>query len=471
MTIQHGIRTTILPTPTVPVRQIDAGLTVCIGAVPSWQIDGSGDANGLLGPFATLAEFKASCGWSDDYDSYPGCEAADVFFNLYNVGPLLIINPLVPATHGDAVTPAAAPMVAGVLTVTDDNILIDTMVVKSSDGNTTYVRDTDYTVAYTADYDGVVITRKGTGIPTATTSIKPEYTVLDPTEVASSDIVDAVAIVDQVFPQKRLLPGQLIAPGWSDTAAVGAAMTAKMNAYNALFGGIALTDVPTGTVTAYANVEAWLSSNSYTDAVQVNCWPLVTLSDITYHLSTHVAALNCQLDADNADIPYNSPSNKALSIDGAVLADGTAVDLGPETYTAAEVPFVTAINFLEWTAWGNRTGAYASSTDPLTFIPNQRMVQYVRNTLTQTFWPAVDRPVNARLVDSLVDTANQWFNSLVARRALLGGRAEFRADLNTAITLSDGVLTIAYYLGFESPARLIEQIIQLDTNYYAALLA
>jgi hypothetical protein len=469
MSVNHGIRTTILPTPTVPVRQVSAGLTACIGAVPAWQLDGSGaDAKGLLGPFATLAEFKAACGWSDDFAAYPGCEAAEVFFTLYNVGPLLIINPLDPVADGTQVNGQAVALVGGVHTIEGDGLLLSTLVVTSADGNTTYDIEDDYTAAYDEDFN-IVITRVADGaIASATAQIKPSYKTVDTTP-ASGDIVDMVAVVDEIYPKKRVLVGQLIAPGWSDTPAVAAAMTAKMATYNALFGAIALTDVPSDTVTAYANVAAWLATNSYTSAVQVNCWPLVTLGEATYHLSTHIAALNCLTDSQHSDIPYTSPSNKALQIDGAVLDDGTPVVLGPETYTASEVPFVTAINFLTWTAWGNRTGAYATSTDPLTFISNQRMVQWVRNTLVLTFWPAVDRPINARLVDTLCDTANQWFNSLTQRRALLGGRCEFQNGLNTPMTLSDGQLVISYYLGLESPARLIEQVIQMDTAYYAAL--
>lgn len=474
MSVQHGISTTILPTPTLAMRQVQAGLTVCIGAVPAWQIDGSGaSAVGVLGPFYTLAEFKAACGWSTNFALYPGCEAADVFFNLYNVAPLVIINPLDPVAKGTAASGdqiAAVALVAGVHTITTPGALLSTLTVKSADGNTTYTLGSDYTAVYDDDYH-IVITRIANGlISTATTQIKPGYKIsAGNNDLAAADIVAAVPYVDAVFPTTRMLPGQLIAPGWSLGATVAAAMVAKMANYNALFGGIALTDISTALCDAYSEVAAWISTNSYTSDVQVNCWPKVSLGGVKYFLSTHLAALNCVLDSQHDDIPYNSPSNRALRIDGTVLADGTSVVIGPETFTAAEVPFVTAINFLEWTAWGNRTGAFSASTDPLTFIPNQRMARWMGNTLTQTMWPAVDRPINARLVDTLLDSANQWINGLVARGALTGGRAEFREDLNPAAQLSSGHLIISYYLGFESPARLIENQLQLDINYYAAL--
>jgi hypothetical protein len=470
MAVQHGITTTILPSATTPIADINAGLPVCIGAVPNWQIDGIG-ASGLLGPFYSMAEFRAVCGWSVDYDRYPGCEAADVFFNLYNVGPLIIINPLDPVADGTAITPAVVALVGGVYTIAANDIVLSTLVVKSADGVTTYAEGDDYTAAYDADFN-VVITRVAEGtIPAATSEIQLNYKTVTDSALAAADIVTFVAKVDEIFPKLRLTPGQLLAPGWSDNATVAAALTAKANAINVMFGCIALTDIPTDTVTSYSTVAAWISTNSYTDGIQVNCWPLVTLGGVKYHLSTHIAALNCLTDSSNADIPYNSPSNRALSIDGACLADDTAVWLGPETFTAAEVPFVTAINFLEWTAWGNRTGAFAASTDALTFIPNMRMTQWMRNKLTLTFWRAVDRPINMRLVDTIVDSANQWYNGLTARGAILGGRCEVQRALNSDLDLAGGKLTVSYYNGFSSPARLIEQQLQLDASYFGTLFS
>ena len=70
----------------------------------------------------------------------------------------------------------------------------------------------------------------------------------------------------------------------------------------------------------------------------------------------------------------------------------------------------TFLNFMgSWTAWGNHTGCYPKSTDVKDyFIPISRMFDYVSNTLIKTFWSKLDKPMNRRLIDTIVDSASVW---------------------------------------------------------------
>ena len=45
------------------------------------------------------------------------------------------------------------------------------------------------------------------------------------------------------------------------------------------------------------------------------------------------------------------------------------------------------------------------------------MFDWVGNTLIRTFWSKLDRPMNRRLIDNILDTGNIWLNG----RAPLGG--------------------------------------------------
>ena len=56
-------------------------------------------------------------------------------------------------------------------------------------------------------------------------------------------------------------------------------------------------------------------------------WPKAAIGDKVYCMSAVAAALTAYNDAGNADVPYESPSNKDLRITGTVLEDGTEVEL------------------------------------------------------------------------------------------------------------------------------------------------
>lgn len=74
-----------------------------------------------------------------------------------------------------------------------------------------------------------------------------------------------------------------------------------------------------------------------------------------------------------------------------------------------------------WTAWGNHTACYPKSTDVKDyFIPLSRMFDYVTNTLIKTFWSKLDKPMNRRLIDTILDSANIWLNGLVGCRLSAG---------------------------------------------------
>ena len=69
------------------------------------------------------------------------------------------------------------------------------------------------------------------------------------------------------------------------------------------------------------------------------------LGDRAFHASVHAAGLMGKTDSDNGGCPAESPSNKSLQIDRAMLADGTTVllDLAQANYLNSN-GIVTALN-------------------------------------------------------------------------------------------------------------------------------
>ena len=156
------------------------------------------------------------------------------------------------------------------------------------------------------------------------------------------------------------------------------------------------------------------------------------------------------------------------------MADGSEVWIAPDTgaYLNGQ-GVVTAINFIGgWKAWGNRTACYPGNTDAKdAFIPIKRMFSWIGNTLVQTFWSQVDAPLNRRLIDTIVDSANLWLNGLEARQYIIGGRVEFNPDENPAQDLLDGIARFHVYATPASPAREIDFILEYDPAYLENLFA
>jgi phage tail sheath protein FI len=269
---------------------------------------------------------------------------------------------------------------------------------------------------------------------------------------------------EQVFPRFRMVPGQIVVPGWSYAGEMAAEMLARAKNINGLFKAHAVVDLDADYFDDYPSAIESKYFYNVTDAQHFVCWPKVSLGGEEYWMSSHLAALIAQVDADNDDIPYKSPSNKRFQID-------SAVSFGKEVFLTLEQAnllnsngVVTALNWIGgWKCWGNRTGAYPDVTDVKdSFIPIRRMFNWIANTVVTTYWQKVDFPLNRRLVDTVVDSTNIWLNGLAARGAILAGRLEFNPGENPSTDLMDGIIRLHLYVTPPSPAKQIDFVLEYD---------
>ncbi len=484
MAYKHGIYTSEQATSLVSMTQTDSGLIVAVGTAPVHLASAPVEANTPVLCY-TYKEAVAALGYSDDWDKYTLCEMMKTHFALFNMAPIVLINVLDKTKNAHKTTQAKSfDITDGVVTVTDP-MLIDTLEVKaSSEAATPYVLDTDYTAAYNEDGEVVITPIAGGGISTEATALYLSYTLLNPQGVANTDIVGGINIttgkaeglelIDEVYPRFGIVPGIIVAPGWSHDTAVSAVMKAKEHNICGHFNAISICDIPTDTVKTYTQASAWKNNNNFADKDCLLCWPMLTLGGQKYHMSGQLASLMNYTDSRHDDIPYYSPSNKSLQADGACLEDGTEIFLNSSqaAYLNGQ-GIVTALNFIGgWKAWGNRTTAYPSNTDAKdNFVNNRRMFNWVGATLVTSFWAKIDEPTNKRLIETIVDSANIWLNGLTAKGALLGGRVEFREDENTTTDLMDGKLYFHVYMTPPAPARDIEFVQEYDPDYISTLFA
>ncbi len=482
MAYKHGIYGQEVATSLVPMTETDAGLIVAFGTAP---VHLASDPVAAHTPVLcnTYAEAVAAMGYSDDFEKYTLCEVINSQFSLFNMAPIVLVNVLDSNKHVKNNSQSEYNVVEKVATIADP-VLLDTLKVYTNAEKTgEAVANTDYTAAHD-DEGNVIITVLEDGALKDAASVTVEYKMLDPTAVTYSDIIGGIDIntgraegletIDDIYPRFGLVPGIIIAPGFSHNSAVGAVMKSKTTNICGHFRAIAIADEPADEVKKYTDASSWKNKNNYVDTSLVLCWPMVSLGGVKYHMSTQLASLMNQVDAANGDMPYHTPSNQSLQCDAAVVADGEEVYLN--TASAEYVNgqgIVTALNFSGgWKAWGNRTTVYPSNTDVKdSFIPVRRMFNWVLNTLITSYWSNIDEPTSKRVINTMVDSANIWLNSLVAAGALLGGRVEFREDENSTTDLMDGKINFHVYMTPPSPAREITFVQEYDPDYISTLFA
>ena len=476
--MKHGIFYNELATSIVPTLTV-ATPTVCIGTAPIHLATDPAPVNTPI-LCNTYAEYVAQFGHSNEFSRYTICEAAAVHFALYNVRPVIFINVLDPAKH----TESKSKTVTGLSNTVkvDCNAILSTLTVTS--GEATLKKGTDYTAAYDDDgYLEFTVTSSGRDKLTGD-SATLSYNGVKPELVTTADIIGGVdqttgknkglECINDVYPKYGVLPGSLIAPKYSTTPEVAAVMKSKVTNINGCFNTIALCDIDTSTVKKYSDAYDYKNNNSLVDKNLVVCYPKVTLGGEQYHLSTHLAALMGRIDtSEGGDVPYISPSNHTLQIDGLCLADGTEVLLAKDQADYLNsVGIVTALNMNGWRAFGNYTSIFPSTTDSKdTFLCVRRMIHHVGNTIILTFWSFVDRPLNRRLIEAVETSSQLYLNGLSASGALLGGTITFAEEDNPLTELISGNIKFHISAGFVVPAQCIEFDIEFDTSLYQTLFS
>lgn len=456
----------------------DSGIPYFVGAAPVHTATKPGKPNYPI-LCTSWDEAVEKLGFSYDWKKYTLCEAIYSHFQLYGAQPAIFCNVLDPA-DADMKKPAESKpydVVEHRITLPLDTIH-EGLKVTTGDGDTAELaEDEDYSLFYDADKGVCVIELLEDSASYAANSLTVEAAQMDPSAVTIPDIVMGISQVDACMTAVGVIPDLLLAPGYSHNTVVAAILATKAAGINGLFGAKCIIDADSTEegVTEYSQLTGYKNKNNFVDINQIVCWPQVKLGDYQFHLSTQLAGLMASVDTLNAGCPYESPSNKNLKMDTCCLEDGTEVNLTWEqvNLVAGSWGVVTAINFMSmgWTAKGNYTACYPANTDVKDqFIPISRMFDLVGNTLIRTFWSKLDKPMNRRMIDNILDTSNIWLNGQVAAEHLLGARAEMLEEENNLLDLMAGILHIHIYITPPSPMQECDFTLEYDINYVQAAL-
>ncbi|WP_265822510.1 phage tail sheath family protein [Geovibrio ferrireducens] len=475
MSLMHGINVREEATSVISMRTVDSAIPVVVGTAPI----NMGNLSNVNNPVIchTLAGAVTELGYVDDFSAgFSLCEAIYSQFQLYGIAPVIFINVLNPAEHKTDVAASVKTFASNKITL-EYGVLSSTVVVKSEDGETTYTVNTDYALSF--DKDGkTVINKLGEAI---TDSVSVSYTKLDPSLVTAEDIIGGIDVntgkktglelISEIFPRFRVVPGLLIAPGWSHDVSVASVLAAKSEKINGLFRAMSIADIQAESVEKYSDIPAFKQQNSLVDEDMVLTWPKLKNGSKEFFQSTHLAGLISEVDANNGGIPYESPSNKNYKITGSVY-NGEEVYLGlEEADYLNRNGIVTSLNWSNgWTSWGNRTAAFPDITDVKdNFIPIRRMFNWIQNTFILTYWQKIDFPIKKRNLKMIADSGTFWLNGLTSREFILGGRFEFREADNPLTDLMNGIVRFRVFVTPPSPMEQLEFILEYDLTYVSTL--
>ena len=271
----HGVEVIEVPNGPVPVTVVKSAVIGLVGTAPSWAVESPSVAVAPNTPaLVSSALDAANFGPIVQGYSIPYALAA---IQAQGAGQAIVVNVFNPAIHFTAIAATAFSFNAqGAINL--GHMGVSNVVVTSNPAGTTYVAGTDYTLD--AVNGAITIVSAGSGGHiTAGASVLIAFHYADPSKVADADIIGAVTggvytgmqAFQTTYGTMGFFPKILIAPGYSQDAAVATEIDAMANTIRAM----ALVDSPPSTAveTAIANRgvvgNAFAASSSRT----ILCYP------------------------------------------------------------------------------------------------------------------------------------------------------------------------------------------------------
>ena len=479
----HGAETIEIRAGARPIRQIKTAVIGLIGTAPTHLLD-TGNAT-LNEPKLVLSDTDAGKFAGPQIEGFTIPQAMDAIFDQGR-GTVVMVNVFDPATHKQSVADEALTFADDTAQLANATHGIIAATVKSSDGTTTHVEGTDYTL----DKRTGEITRLAAGAIAAGAQIAVDYDHADPSMVAASDVIGTVDTSGNRTGAQGLLnsfnrfgfwPKILIAPAYSTQMSVASEL--EVLAADDKLRAVALVDAPVGTSRDDAisgrGPDGAINFNFSSDRV-VLCYPHLEVFDLATNstrLEPYSQRLAGVIAATDDQFGYwVSPSNKTIKGITGVEFDLSAMINNPSSDVNAlnEAGIVTVFNSFGsgLRTWGNRSSAWPSSTAQTNFIQTRRTADVVHESLEFAMLQFIDQPISQALIDAITESANGFIRTLIGRGALLpGSKVAWLKERNPDTEIAAGHLTFNITMLPPPPAERITFESFLDINLLSNLQA
>ncbi|WP_188258248.1 phage tail sheath subtilisin-like domain-containing protein [Pseudomonas aeruginosa] len=448
----HGIETTEVERGPRAIKVVKSGVIALVGTAPA------GPVNALT---LSLTEVDGAQFGPETLDGFSIPRALAGIYD-YGAGTVLVINVLDPAVHRSNVVGQEHQF-------GDNDQLqlghgaLQTLTLKSADGLTSYVKDTDYSVTMLTGK----VKRLAGGAIAANGQVKADYTHADPSLVTSADIIGAVSVAGlrsglKAFADSYNLfgffPKLFIAPGFSTLNSISVELIAAAEQ----MGGIAYIDAPIGTtvqqVIAGRGPAGAINFNTSSDRVRL-CYPHVKVYDAATDgerlepLSIRAAGLRAKVDLDDG-YWWSSSNRELVGVIGLERPLTARVDdPSSEVNLLNEVGITTVFNSFGTglRLWGNRTAAWPTVTHMRNFENVRRTKDIIDESIRYSSLQFVDMPITQALIDSITESVNLFGRKLTGDGALLGFECWYDPARNPQTELELGHLLFNYKLTVPLP--------------------
>lgn len=478
---KHGSYAELQPTQDfIPLPGV-ATLPVYIGTLPVHQLMGLTDFSGVVNQPILVQSFsdaQQKVGYSDNWSKFTLCEAVYAHFrnSIQALGPIVLINVLDPDENNLQEQSAQVTLVNGQGYIEKDTVILKTC---SIDQKTLGV---DFSVEYTADGTKVIVKDlKGTLVSPVTVNFEEVI----PDAITAEDIIggttpgtgkkSGMAVVDLVYIKHNMIPTILAAPGWSHDSDVDDALKSAAQKINGHWYAFVNSDLATDSnADDIEKAKTWKAANGYIGAGEAPCWPMAKKGSRKFHLSTLATVTMQWVDAQNDNIPYETPSNKPIDITGLCLADGTEILFDQVQANDLNSKGIRTATYWggRWVLWGPHTGEYeyGKDMDPKNkFDSSVRMLYYLVNDFQHRYGIEVDKPMDRARVDTILNDYQEFFDTLVTRGALLHGEIAFNETSNPTSDVVEGDFVFDIATTTTPPGKSLTAKIQYTSQGIEAL--
>lgn len=407
----------------------------------------------------SFSEAQSKLGYSDNWKDFTLCEAMDAHFKnqIQPIGPIILINVLDPADHkaAESTTTTFTFPSDKIYYLDDEEVILSTLALTK---DSTPVENVSMAYVFKDGKNKVMI--KDLNSTALTGTITASYKKITPDTVDAADIIGSnllgvrkgLECMDLIYQELDLIPTALAAPGWSEQTTVYTAMLVKAVDLNGHWDIDVFVDIDSASTGAGTIDEAiaWKAEKNYISKLAKPCWPMGSLNGKVYHMSTIAVVRKQQTDAANDSIPYESPSNKQIPINGTVLKEESSGEHIVVKFDEVEANKLNAVGITtaayvggRWVLWGDSNGNYTYANEE-NILPEDMfdctisMQHYLKNTFQKKYIVTVDSPMNMRGIERILDSAQPWLNGLVSGGYLLGAEILFRSEENSVADIAAG---------------------------------
>lgn len=445
MTYRHGAYGEIVPSQEKTTSG-QGTIPFYVGSAPIFRVQNYTDKinNPIL--IRSLEDAQAKLGYRDT-DNFKNFTLSSVVYAHFRnkveaIGPVVVVNVLDPKKHINEGLTASINLINKVGYI-DDCVILDS--IKISD----FIKDTDFKVEY--DVDGRV--KLSIINPEITSPVTVEYKKIDTSSITEEDIIGTydsntdlrtgIQCIETIYEDLNIIPNVLAAPGWSQKTLVEQALVSAAEKYDEHYDAIVNADIDSYIAKTIDSALEWKKTNNYNSKLEKLCWPRAKIGDRDIWMSVIAAVRMQQTDTKNKGIPFESPSNKEIDINGLVVGENDRIKLNSvQGNKLNEKGITTALSRGgKWVLWGPHMANYDYiSTDKPEdiFDVNTRMNIYLSNNFQVRNASLVDSPIARNDLDGILNSEQIRLDSLVSDGKLLYGKIEFISSSNQTSDLIQG---------------------------------